>query len=138
MKFRSNAGKRPKYPLKSEDSYQAGSHCNSPTCLQNQKLTSPSKQEINHKKTFPSAKIRTVRHRRNKYHCLDTQTTEEVSDEIGDLNDLRQKSNLSECVPSRRRQMQKEKENPSLQKHHQAKTEQKGDKESETHRCKSF
>lgn len=138
MKFHSNAGKRPKCPLKSKDSSQAGSHCNSPTCLQSQKLTSPSKQEMNHKKTFPSAKTRTVRHRRNKYHCPDTQTTEEVSDEIGDLNDLRQKSNLSECVPSCRRQMKKEKENPSLQKHHQAKSEQKGDKQSETQRCKSF
>lgn len=138
MKFHSNIGKRTKCPLKSEDSSQAGSHCNSPTCLQIQKLTSASKQEMKHKKTFPSATTRTVRPGRNKYHCLHTQTTEEVSDETGELNDLRQKSSLSECVPSCRRQMQNEKENPSLQKHHQAKSEQKGDRESETHRCKSF
>lgn len=104
MKLPSTAGKRPKCPSKSEASSQSGSHCNSPTCLQREKHISPSKEEMKSKTTFPRArKARAVRHRRNKCQCLETQATEEVSDEMGDLNDVRQNSSLSECAPSCRR-----------------------------------
>ncbi|XP_057576595.1 E3 ubiquitin-protein ligase Topors-like [Hippopotamus amphibius kiboko] len=139
MKFPSAAGKRSKCPSKSEDSSQAGSHCNSPTGLQSEKHTSSSKQEMKHKTAFPRArKTRAVRHRRNKCQCPDTQTTEEVSDDREDLNGTRQKSSLSVRTSSCGRQIQKKRENPSLEKHHQAKNEQKGDKISETQRGKLF
>lgn len=49
MKVPSTAGKRPNCP-RSERASQAGSHCNSPTCLQTEKHTSPNKQEMTKKK----------------------------------------------------------------------------------------
>uniref|UniRef100_A0A8C3WR42 RING-type E3 ubiquitin transferase n=1 Tax=Catagonus wagneri TaxID=51154 RepID=A0A8C3WR42_9CETA len=97
MKLPSTAGERPKCFPKSEGSSQAGSYCNSPTCLQSGKHRSPSKQGMKHKTTFPRArKTRGVRHRENKCQCPDTKTTEEISDEVWDLNDVKQKSSLSE------------------------------------------
>uniref|UniRef100_A0A8D0ZRE7 RING-type E3 ubiquitin transferase n=1 Tax=Sus scrofa TaxID=9823 RepID=A0A8D0ZRE7_PIG len=101
MKSPATAGKRPKCSSKSEGSSQAGSYCNSPTCLQSRKHTSPSKQGMKHKTTFPRArKIRGVRHRKSKCQCPDKITTGEVSDEVWNLNDVKQKSSLSESAPS--------------------------------------
>ncbi|XP_014695546.1 E3 ubiquitin-protein ligase Topors-like [Equus asinus] len=136
VKLLSTAGKR---PSKREVASQAGSHCDNLTCLQTEEHKSPGKQEMKQKATFPTArKARGDRHRKNKCQCPDVQTTEDVSDEVGDLNGLRQMSSLSECAPSCRGQIQKKKQNSSLQKHHQAKNEHKRDKISETQRCKLF
>ncbi|XP_054583120.1 E3 ubiquitin-protein ligase Topors-like [Eptesicus fuscus] len=130
------AGRKPKCSSKSEGASQAGSHCNSPSCLQIEKHRSPSKQEMKQKPTFPrGSKTRTVRKKNNKCEYPDMQTTEEVSDEVADLNALRQVSHLSEGVPSCRRQIQKKKSR-NLQKHHQAENEQGGDTVSETQRGK--
>lgn len=139
VKLPSTSGKRPKCSSKSESTSQAGSHCNSLTCLQIEKHRSPSKQEMRQETTFPRAgKTRAVRHRKNKCQCPDKKTTKEVNDEVRDLNDIRQRSSLSECAPSCRRQIQKKKENSGLQKCHWAKNEHKGDKVSETQGCKLF
>lgn len=129
----STAGKRPKCPSKSESASQAGSHCNSPTCLQTEKYRSPSKEDMMQKATFPGARrTREVGHKKYKCQCLDIQTTEVVSDEVGNLNAIRQVS-----APACRRQIQKKK-NSSLKKHHLAENELKGDEVSETHRYKLF
>uniref|UniRef100_A0A2I3GL23 RING-type E3 ubiquitin transferase n=1 Tax=Nomascus leucogenys TaxID=61853 RepID=A0A2I3GL23_NOMLE len=101
MKLSSTAGKRCKCPSKSEGASQAGRCCNSPTCLQLRKHRSPSKQEIKQETTFPRAgKTRAVRHRKTKCHYLDIHTTEDVSDELGNLDDIRQKSGLSVHPPA--------------------------------------
>ncbi|XP_025288834.3 E3 ubiquitin-protein ligase Topors-like isoform X1 [Canis lupus dingo] len=139
VKRPSTAGKRPKCSSKSESTSQAGSHCNSLTRLQIEKHRSPSKQEMRQKTTFPRAgKTRAVRRQKNKCQCLGTKTAKEVSDEVRDPNDVRQKSSLSEYGPSGRRQIQKKKENSGLQKCHWAKNEHKGDKILETQGCKLF
>lgn len=119
MNLPSTAGKKPKCPSKSEGASQTGSHCNSPSCPQIEKCRSPSKQEMKQKPTFPrGSKTRTVREK-NKCEYPDMQTTEEVGNEVENLNALRQVSILPEDVPSSRRQIQKKKSR-SLQKHHQA------------------
>ncbi|XP_045418069.1 LOW QUALITY PROTEIN: E3 ubiquitin-protein ligase Topors-like [Lemur catta] len=95
VKLSSTAGKRPKCPSKGEGASQVGSHCNSPTCPQLEKHRSPSKQEIKQKTTFPRTRgTRAVRHRKNKCQDSDIQNTEEVSDELGDLDDQRQMSSV--------------------------------------------
>ncbi|XP_027472043.1 E3 ubiquitin-protein ligase Topors-like [Zalophus californianus] len=138
VKLPSTSRKSPKCSSKSESTSQPGSHCNSLTCLQIEKHRSSSKQEMRQKTTVPrGGKTRAVRHRKNKCQCLDKKTTKEVNDEVGDLNDIRQRSSLSECAPSCRRQIQKKK-NSGLQKCYWAKNEHKGDKVSETQGCKLF
>lgn len=135
-KLPSTSGKRPKCSSKSESTSQDGSHCNSLTCLQIEKHRSPNKQEMRQKTTFPRGdKTRAVRHRKNKCQCLDKKNSEEISDEVGDLNDIRQRSSLSECAPACRRQIQKKKKS-GHQKCHWAKNEHKGNKVSETQGCK--
>ncbi|XP_045877787.1 E3 ubiquitin-protein ligase Topors-like [Meles meles] len=137
-KLPSTSGKRPKCSSKSESTSQDGSHCNSLTCLQIEKHRSPNKQEMRQKTTFPrGGKTRAGRHRKNKCQCLDKKITKEISDEVGDLNDIRQRSSLSECAPACRRQIQKKKKS-GHQKCHWAKNEHKGDKVSETQGCKLF
>ncbi|XP_012493968.1 PREDICTED: LOW QUALITY PROTEIN: E3 ubiquitin-protein ligase Topors-like [Propithecus coquereli] len=90
VKLSSTAGKRPKCASKGEGASRVGSLCNSPTCPQLEKHRSPSKQEIKQKTTFPRARrTGAVRHRKNKCQDSDIQSTEEVSDELGDLDDLR-------------------------------------------------
>lgn len=129
-------GKNPKCPSKSEGASQTGSHCNSPSCLLIEKHRSSSKQEMKKRPTFPiGSKTRTVRQKNNKCEYPDMQTTEEVGDQVEDLNALRQLSSLSEGVPSCRRQTQKKKSR-SLHKHHQAENEFEGDTVSETQRGK--
>ncbi|XP_015094414.1 uncharacterized protein [Vicugna pacos] len=103
IKLPSTAGKRPKCPSKSEGSSQAGSHCDSPTCLQSEKHKAPRKQEMKHKTTFPRARKTTpVSHRKNKCQYPDAETTEEGSDEGGDLNEAKKwpKSGLSVHLPT--------------------------------------
>ncbi|XP_008066072.1 LOW QUALITY PROTEIN: E3 ubiquitin-protein ligase Topors-like [Carlito syrichta] len=96
-KLSSTARKKLKSPSKGEGASQTGSHCNSPTCLQLEKHRSPSKKEIKQKTSFPRARrTRAVRNRENKCQYSDIQTTEEVSDESEDLDDIRQISSLSE------------------------------------------
>ncbi|XP_066218920.1 E3 ubiquitin-protein ligase Topors-like [Saccopteryx leptura] len=86
-KLLSTAGKKPRCPSKSEDASRAGSHCNSPTCLQIEKQRSPSRQEMKKRTTFPRArKTRAVRDKNNKCRSPDMRTAEEVSDQAGDLN----------------------------------------------------
>ncbi|XP_030148687.1 E3 ubiquitin-protein ligase Topors-like [Lynx canadensis] len=137
VKFPSTAGKRPKCSSKCESTSEAESPCNSFICLQVEKHRSPSKQEMKQKTAFPRAgKTRAVTHRKNKCQCPDIRTTKEVS-EVRDLNDIRQRSSLSECAPSCRKPIQKKK-NSSLQKCHLAMNERKGDKVLETDGCKLF
>nr|XP_012609244.1 E3 ubiquitin-protein ligase Topors-like isoform X2 [Microcebus murinus] len=91
VKLSSTAGKRPKCPSKGTGASQVGSHCNSPTFPQLEKHKFMSKQEIKQKNTFPrNRRTRAVRHRKNKCQDSDSQSTEEVSDELRDLDDLRQ------------------------------------------------
>ncbi|KAF0885580.1 TOPRS ligase, partial [Crocuta crocuta] len=139
VKLPSTPGKRPKCSSKCESTSEAESHCNSCICLQTEKHRSPSKQEMRQKTTFPRAgKTRAVRHRKNKCQCPEIRTTKEVSDEARNLSDIRQKSSLSECAPSCRKQIQKKKGNSRLEKCHLAMNEHKEDKVLETHGCKLF
>nr|XP_010334306.1 LOW QUALITY PROTEIN: E3 ubiquitin-protein ligase Topors-like [Saimiri boliviensis boliviensis] len=97
VKLSSTAGKRLKCPSKSEDASQAGRHCNSPTCLQLQEHRPPSKQEIKQETTFPRPRrTRVVRHRKTKCHYSDIHTAEDISDELSNVDDIRQMSGLSE------------------------------------------
>lgn len=65
---------------------------------------------MKHKTTFPRArKTRGVRHRKSKCQCPDKITTGEVSDEVLNLNDVKQKNSLSESAPSCQKQIQKKK-----------------------------
>ncbi|XP_054545609.1 E3 ubiquitin-protein ligase Topors-like [Talpa occidentalis] len=124
-KLSSTAENRPKCPSKSEAASQAGSHCVSPTCPHTEKPRSPRKEEMKQRATFPrTRKNRGFRHRKNKCQCTDTQSTEEVCDE---LNDTQQVSSHSQCAFFCRRQIQKKKVNSSLQKYYLAKNEHKGD-----------
>nr|XP_012385745.3 E3 ubiquitin-protein ligase Topors-like [Dasypus novemcinctus] len=138
-KLLESAGETPKCPSKSEGASQPGSHCNSPTCLQIERHISPNKQQMNQRTTFPRArKPRVVWQRKHKSQQLDKQTTEEISTKVQDQDDIRQMSSLSECVPSCRRQIQKEQENSSLQKCHWVKNEHKGDIVLEAQKGKLF
>ncbi|XP_001109975.2 uncharacterized protein TOPORSL [Macaca mulatta] len=101
VKLSSTAGKRPKCPSKSEGASQAGRHCNSPTCLHLQEHRSPSKQEIKQKTTFPrTGRTRAARHRKTKCHYSDIHITEDVNDELVNLDDIRQMSGLSVHPPA--------------------------------------
>ncbi|XP_012657762.1 LOW QUALITY PROTEIN: E3 ubiquitin-protein ligase Topors-like [Otolemur garnettii] len=96
LKHSPTAGKRTKCPSKGEGASQAGSHSNSPTCLPLERYRFPSEQEIKQNPTFPRCKgNRTVRYREHKCQDSDIQSTEEVSDELGDLDDIRQMRSLS-------------------------------------------
>ncbi|XP_053461884.1 LOW QUALITY PROTEIN: E3 ubiquitin-protein ligase Topors-like [Nycticebus coucang] len=83
------AGKRTKCPAKGES--------NSPTCLPLERYRFSSEQEIKQNPTFPRCRgNRALRNRKNKCQDSDIQSMEEVSDELGDLDDIRQMSSLSE------------------------------------------
>ncbi|XP_005382846.1 PREDICTED: E3 ubiquitin-protein ligase Topors-like [Chinchilla lanigera] len=88
LKLSSTAGKRPKCPSKGEGAFQTESPCNSSPCLHIVKQRSPSKGEMKQKAAFSRArKTRGVSHRKNKSQHSDIQTTEEIGDESGDLED---------------------------------------------------
>jgi hypothetical protein len=67
-------------------------------------------------------RTRAVRQKKTKCQFTDMQTKEKFSDELWDLDDIRQMRSLSECAPACRRQTERE-QNSSLQKHHRAKNE---------------
>nr|XP_026235892.1 E3 ubiquitin-protein ligase Topors-like [Urocitellus parryii] len=107
-KLSSTAGKRPNCPYKDESASPTRSHYNCSTCLDTEKHRSPSKQEMKCKTTFPrDRRTKAVRHRKNKCPHRDKQIPEKVSDALGDLDDIKQVSCLSECAPACQRQIPK-------------------------------
>ncbi|MBZ3872146.1 E3 ubiquitin-protein ligase Topors [Sciurus carolinensis] len=123
VKLSSAAGKRPNCPCKDEGVSPSVSHHNSSTCLEIEKHRSPRKQEMKHKTTSPRARRTRAIHRKNKRQHTYKQTPEEVSDALGDLDDIKQVSCLSECAPACRRQIQKN-QKPSLLKGHESSSQE--------------
>nr|XP_020010837.1 E3 ubiquitin-protein ligase Topors-like [Castor canadensis] len=123
VKLPSTTRKRPNWHSKDEGASQTRSHCGSLTGLQTEKHRNPSKQEMKQKNMFPRVRrTRAVRQKKTKCQFTDMQTKEKFSDELWDLDDIRQMRSLSECAPACRRQTERE-QNSSLQKHHRAKNE---------------
>ncbi|XP_012371636.1 E3 ubiquitin-protein ligase Topors-like [Octodon degus] len=104
LKLSSTAEKRPQCPCKAGGASQTESPCNSPSHLHIVKQRSPSKGEMKEKAMFSGTKrTKGVSHRKTKSQHLHIQTTEEVSDESGDLSDTGQKNGFFECSLSCRR-----------------------------------